>query len=96
MQTATNPQTGETAVLVGDRWEKAESIASNERGERAYLVRGQWMTDSGPANLPAAPKRGLGEQVVRQLGLTARAGVEGVTALPNMVGDALQKHLLLL
>jgi hypothetical protein len=52
MQTATNPQTGETAVLVGDKWQKAERIASNEKGEKAYLVGGAWITDSGKADLP--------------------------------------------
>ena len=31
----------------------------------------------------------LPQKLVRQVGLTARYGVEGLTALPNMVGDAL-------
>lgn len=34
-------------------------------------------------------ERPMSEQVGRQLGLTARYGVEGLAALPNMVGDAL-------
>ncbi len=36
----------------------------------------------------AAPQTAAG-QLVRQLGLTARAGVTGITALPAMIGDAL-------
>ena len=48
LQTATNPDTGETVVLVGDKWEKAEQTASNEKGEKAFLVGGNWVTDSGP------------------------------------------------
>lgn len=38
---------------------------------------------------PQAPReRGYGEEVLRQLGLTARAVAEGVGSLPNAVGDA--------
>lgn len=53
MQTAVNPQTGETAVLVGDKWQKAEHVAKDANGNAAYFVGGQWMTDQGPSNLPA-------------------------------------------
>lgn len=88
MQTATNPETGEVAVLVGGAWKKADRVASNDKGEKAYLVGGQWLSKDGPANLPVERKRGLGEDLVRQLGLTVRAGAQGVTALPNMIGDA--------
>lgn len=35
------------------------------------------------------PKRSTVAEVGRQVGLTVRYGVEGITALPNMVGDAL-------
>ena len=88
MQTATNPETGETVVLVGGSWQKADRIASNEKGEKAFLIGGKWLTDSGVANLPTEKKRGLGTELVRQIGLTARAGVEGLTAPVNMIGDA--------
>ena len=91
MQTATNPQTGETVVLVGDAWLKAERIASNEGGEKAYLVSGKWLTDSGASSLPNIEKpkqRGLGEELLRQGGLTVRAGIEGAAALPAMAADA--------
>ncbi|MCW3678212.1 hypothetical protein K6Y63_33410 [Burkholderia cenocepacia] len=37
----------------------------------------------------AAPARSTGAELARQVGLTARAGVTGVTALPAMIGDAL-------
>lgn len=89
MQTATNPQTGEVAVLVNDQWVKADRVASNDKGEKAYLVGGKWLTSTGTADLPTEPKRTLAGDIGRQLGLTVRAGVEGATALPNMVGDAL-------
>lgn len=41
------------------------------------------------AQLEADEKRSLPAQVVRAVGRTARAGVQGITALPNMIGDAL-------
>lgn len=34
------------------------------------------------------PKRGVASEIGRQIGLAGRYGIEGVTALPNMVGDA--------
>ena len=89
IQIAQNPKTGETAVLVGDQWQKADQIAQNDKGERAYLVGGKWLTSEGTANLPTAPQRGAGEELARQLGLTVRAGAKGVVAVPAMVGDAL-------
>lgn len=36
---------------------------------------------------PAAPRRSRADELMRQLGLTARAGIEGVTALPSMVAN---------
>lgn len=89
MQTATNPETGETAVLVGNAWQKAERIASNDKGEKAYLVGGKWLTESGGTSLPSMRNRGLGTELLRQVGLTARAGVQGLTSPANMIGDAL-------
>lgn len=50
--------------------------------------------DDLPANavpvddLPSK-ERSFAAEIGRQVGLTVRAGVEGITALPNMIGDAL-------
>lgn len=66
MQTAVNPQTGETAVLVGDKWQKAEHVATNPQGQKAYLVGGQWMNEQGPSDLPApAPNKAIFSDKVR-------------------------------
>jgi len=50
----------------------------------------------GQTDEPAMPtpevevrKRGYGEEAMRQLGLTARHGLKGITALPAMFGDAI-------
>lgn len=92
MQTATNPQTGETVVLVGDKWAKADSVASNDKGEKAYLVSGKWLSE-GDASLPDPAKpRGVGSELLRQAGLTVRAGVQGLTGIPNMFGNAFGLH----
>jgi hypothetical protein len=37
----------------------------------------------------AAPERSLPEKIIRGVGRTVRAGVRGITAVPNMIGDAL-------
>ena len=44
-QTATNPETGERVALIGGKWEPFEKSATNDKGEKAFLVRGQWVTD---------------------------------------------------
>lgn len=41
-----------------------------------------------PITAPDAPQRDLGEEALRQLGLTGRYAVEGLMALPNAVGNA--------
>ena len=44
-QTATNPQTGEKVLLVGNQWMPVSQTATNERGQKAYLVNNQWLVD---------------------------------------------------
>jgi hypothetical protein len=90
MQTATNPKTGETVVLVGDKWEKAESIASNDKGEKAYLVGGKWLTSAGQADLP---KPG-GESTAGGIASEALKGVvrgasNTAMMIPNAIASAL-------
>lgn len=81
MQTATNPKTGEKLVLVGEEWKPVEQSATNPKtGAKAYLVGGAWLQDE--------PKeRGTGEELVRQVGLTARAALTGVSGLPGMLAN---------
>lgn len=57
MKTATNPDTGETVVLVGDQWQKAEKTATGEGGAKAYLVGGQWMSDEPAPSNPLSTAR---------------------------------------
>ena len=45
LQTATNPDTGERVVLVGDAWQPIEKSATNESGAKAYLAGGKWHTE---------------------------------------------------
>lgn len=47
----------------------------------------QW--DAAPAPAPSAqPQRSFADEAVRQVGLTARAGAQGLLAIPGMVSDA--------
>lgn len=45
LRTATNPDTGERVVLIGDAWQPIEKSATNESGAKAYLAGGKWHTD---------------------------------------------------
>lgn len=91
MQTATNPETGETMVLVDNQWSKADRVATNDKGEKAYLVSGKWLTSQGQANLPSPERqqRSLASEAGRQfIGLPLRAAIEGAAALPAMGANA--------
>lgn len=85
MQTATNPQTGEKVFFVDGEWAKPARTATNDKGEKAYLVGNQWVLDTPTAKPAEKPKEenGLG----RQLGLTARAGITGVLGIPTMLAQ---------
>ena len=52
LQTATNQETGESVVLVGNEWKPITQTATNDKGGKAYLVGNEWMTDDAA---PAAP-----------------------------------------
>ena len=45
MQTATNPQNGQTVILVGNEWKPVANVATNKEGLKAYLVDNEWLTD---------------------------------------------------
>lgn len=49
LQTATNPDTGERVVLVGDQWKPFTETATNDKGVKAYLTGDKWLTDESPA-----------------------------------------------
>jgi len=55
LQTATNPDTGERVVLVGDQWKPFTETATNDKGVKAYLTGDKWLTDETPAAPPQAP-----------------------------------------
>lgn len=99
MQTATNDQTGETAVLVNGQWQKADRIASNDKGQKAYLVGGQWMADDGgkaekPATGSIGRAAGLATRAVGPVAAGAAAGalmgapLGGVGAIPGAAAGA--------
>lgn len=49
LQYATNPETKETVVLVNGQWTKADQVAADPSGAKAYLVGGKWLSDqAGP------------------------------------------------
>lgn len=44
LRTAINPQSGETVVLLGNEWKLVAKTATNEKGQKAYLVENVWVT----------------------------------------------------
>lgn len=89
MQTATNPETGETVVLVNGGWQKSESTASNERGEKAYLLGGKWLTDT-PAKPPINVAKEAAFGPIDTAAALASSAVAGPMAgLTGLIGAAL-------
>ena len=68
------------------------TIVNPQTGEERELQDGQWVTTKQPTR-PAAPEGfelqppTTGEQIQRQLGLTARAGIEGILGLPALAAE---------
>ena len=52
LQTATNPETGEKVILVGDQWLPISQTATNDKGQKAYLANNQWITEPVAAPKP--------------------------------------------
>jgi hypothetical protein len=52
IQTATNPKTGERIALINGSWVPFTQSATNDQGQKAFLVGGKWVTD-GPVEAPA-------------------------------------------
>ena len=55
LQTATNPNTGESVALVNGAWMPITQTATNAQGVKAYLVGGSWVVDDRAAPAPVTP-----------------------------------------
>jgi len=86
LQTATNPQTGERVVLIGNEWKPFQQTATNKEGAKAYLVNGSWVVE--PAAAPAAPKpipeRTYGE-AAKDIGASLTSGLGSLVQLPGQL-----------
>jgi hypothetical protein len=82
IQTATNPQTGETVALVKNQWVPVGQTATNDKGQKAYLVNNQWLTD----DMAAPPVKDAGFSL-GDLGVSLGIGATGSTkALTDVAG----------
>lgn len=101
LQTATNEQTGERAVLVDGEWKPVEQSATDAQGRKALLVGGKWLTDfeSTPGGaavgnptaerqppLPDTPREGGGSRLTKIGGAGAIGGVLGYAAPEILTG----------
>lgn len=93
MQTATNPQTGERLGLVGDEWKPIQQSATGPKGEKAYLVDGQWLHDE--LNLPISGSAlEAGASLATGAVAAPVAGIAGLasTVIPGVKsGDVVRK-----
>lgn len=100
-QTATNPETGEQVVLIGDRWVPITKTATNpETGERVGLADGQWIPIApakaaapvpvvapAPVAAPAGPPEE--ESYFSAMGTALKRGVPTIKAgFSNLIEDA--------
>jgi hypothetical protein len=77
IQTATNPQTGETVALVNGQWVAVGQTATNDKGQKAYLVNNQWLTDQ-----PAEPVKEAGfnlGDIAKSFGMGAVGSTKALT-----------------
>ena len=81
LKTATNPETGESAVLVDGEWKPYTRTASDESGRMAYLVNNKWVEDP-------KPKQTYPQKVVEGVVDFAREVVNPVLAPYATVGGA--------
>ena len=87
-QTATNPETGEKVVLVGDQWLPYNQSATNDKGQKAFLVNNQWLT--APSQQPAAKAE---PSFLERAGTAATRGFEAVPESISGIGLGLKSAL---
>ena len=93
IQTATNPQTGETVVLVNGQWVPSGQTATNDQGKKAYLVNNQWLTDEPVAAPVKEAGFSLGD-IAKSFGIGAVGSTKALTDVAgadNFVSSKLSK-----
>lgn len=78
IQTATNPETGETVALVNGQWVPVGQTATNDKGQKAYLVNNQWLTDQPVAEPVKEAKFSLSD-IAKSFGLGAVGSTKALT-----------------
>lgn len=74
-QTATNPDTGEKVVLIGNKWQPYTQSATGPQGAKAYLVKDKWIAEETPWYSPERLAQGA-----KDVGLGALRGAAGIGA----------------
>ena len=100
LQTATNPNTGETVALVGNQWLPITKTASNDKGQKAYLVNNQWLVDQEEEKKAAGFSLkdlalsfgqgvGGGTQAITDIAGAGNVVSKGLTGLQEAAGEAM-------
>lgn len=85
---------GQYRAFIGGQWVPVEKAQKNATGQ-FRVMRGGMDAAPAPAPAPASSPNtdtapGLGSQLMRQLGLTARYGIEGVTGLGDLLAEPIR------
>jgi hypothetical protein len=84
IQTATNPETGERIALINGRWMPFTQSATNDSGQKAFLVGGKWVADGAAQKEKPAEESG----VLRQAADVPVSVARGATMGVRMIADA--------
>jgi hypothetical protein len=102
LQTATNPETGEKVILVGNQWLPITQTATNDKGQKAYLANNQWITEPVAATKPeptfgqrAGTAFGRGLEAIPESGTGIAFGVQsalGMTPQASAKAEQIRKE----
>ena len=102
LQTATNPETGEKVILVGNQWLPITQTATNDKGQKAYLANNQWITEPVAATKPdptfaqrAGTALGRGLEAIPESGTGIAFGVQsalGMTPQASAKAEQIRKE----
>lgn len=90
IQTATNPKTGERIALINGSWVPFTQSATNDQGQKAFLVGGKWVTE-GPAAPPKPEEGGFFSNVSNLLVEGGKSALSAAEISPSVISGGVDK-----